>query len=215
MWVDEWSAREKKWATAAGVLALALVGMVLYSWWAGDDRKAESLPGPGTNEYQPLQPVENTADSDRKKEPAELVVDVKGAVKKPGVYRLPPGSRVEDAVKRAGGPAGKADMDRVNQAQPLTDGMALFVPAEGEEDVPLAGDSFPAAGGSGEAGAVNLNTATQEQLESLNGIGPAKAEAILRHREEHGPFSSVDELVQVPGIGEKTLEQLRDQVTVD
>jgi competence protein ComEA len=214
MWMMEPSRlREKRWMGAVGVLALIVVGVLGYQWWGGDASEAEPIPE-GVQVYQPAAEEKESEESNQIEGPVELVVDVKGAVKQPGVYRLPPGSRVEDAVKEAGGPTKQADMDRVNLAQPLTDGMALRVPAEGEEAGPFAGDLATSTGGAGEAAAVNLNTATQEELQSLTGIGPAKAEAILRYREENGPFGSVDELVQVSGIGEKTLEQLRDQVTV-
>lgn len=214
MWVEDWSSREKKLAGAVGVLGLIVVGMALFWWWGGSEGESED-PGSGLQSYQPLQ-SQDEGKRDKEEEATELVVDVKGAVKKPGVYRLEAGARVEDAIERAGGPAKEADMNTVNLAQPLTDGMALVIPTEGEEqEVAVIDGAASATAGSGEAGPINLNTATQEQLESLNGIGPAKAEAILSHREEHGPFSSVDELVQVSGIGEKTLEQLRDQVTVN
>ncbi|PTM59546.1 helix-hairpin-helix domain-containing protein [Desmospora activa] len=213
MWVDAWSSREKKLAITAGALGLAVVGMTLFWWWGGNEGKKGDTELQADS-YQPLQSQEEQK-SEQVEDAVELVVDVKGAIKEPGVYRLEAGSRVKDAIKQAGGPTKEADMNVVNLAQPLTDGMALYIPVEGEEPtgVMMQEDS-PASAGSGQTGPINLNTATQEQLESLNGIGPAKAEAILRHREEHGPFSSVDELVQVSGIGEKTVEQLRDQVAV-
>lgn len=157
----------------------------------------------------------------------QLVVHVAGAVAAPGVVRLPQGSRVVDAVSAAGGLRPDAEPDRVNLAAPLTDGQRVVVPILGQPDpVELPGSASmpsPGAGGSAPAGAgatgalgqpVDLNTATVEQLDTLPGIGPATANAILDHRTSEGPFRSVDELIEVRGIGEAKLEALRDLVTV-
>jgi competence protein ComEA len=150
----------------------------------------------------------------------EVVVHVAGAVVSPGVRRLPPGSRVTDALDAAGGALPGADLPRVNLAAPLVDGQQVYVPKPGE-DVPIAaGSGLP--GGAGVAGSggvvpgtpVDLNTATAEQLDTLPGVGPATAAAIIAHREQHGPFTSVDQLLDVRGIGEAKLEQLRDLVSV-
>jgi competence protein ComEA len=152
--------------------------------------------------------------------PTEVVVHVVGAVVSPGLRRLPSGSRVADALDAAGGALPGADLPRVNLAAPLVDGQQVYVPRPGEE-LPLpAGAVLP--GGSGAAGAggpgpgapVDLNTATAEQLDTLPGVGPATAAAIIAHRDEHGPFTSVDQLLDVRGIGEAKLEQLRDLVSV-
>ncbi|GGA36831.1 ComE operon protein 1 [Kroppenstedtia guangzhouensis] len=206
-----WTPREKGLAVAVGALLLLLAGVGI-SLWAGDEKQSEA-------ELQPYPPPSETAvpkEEDKGEEPTELVVDVKGEVKHPGVYRLSPGARVEEALGKAGGPLKRADMDRVNLAQPLSDGMALYIPAKGEEIPPGVTAGAPVTSGSGgEAGqTVNVNTASAEELQQLSGIGPSKAEAIIRYREENGSFTSVDQLTEVPGIGEKTLDQLRDQVTV-
>jgi competence protein ComEA len=147
---------------------------------------------------------------------SEVVVHVAGAVASPGVRRLPPGSRVVDALDAAGGALPGADLARVNLAAPLVDGQQVYVPKPGEQP-PMAGAG--AGGAAGSAGAVpgalvNLNTATAEQLDTLPGVGPATAAAIIAHRDRHGPFTSVDQLVDVRGIGEAKLEQLRDLVAV-
>lgn len=157
---------------------------------------------------------------------AQLVVHVAGAVAAPGVVRLPQGSRVVDAVAAAGGLRPDAEPDRVNLAAPLTDGERVVVPILGQPDpveLPGAVAPSPASGGSAAADAgatgalgqpVDLNTATVEQLDTLPGVGPATASAILDHRTSEGPFRSVDELIEVRGIGEAKLEALRDLVTV-
>ena len=138
----------------------------------------------------------------------EVVVHVAGAVASPGVRRLPPGSRVVDALDAAGGALPGADLARVNLAAPLVDGQQVLVPRRGP---PGAAAAIPGAPGSGAK--VSLASATLEQLDELPGIGPVTAQKILDYRSEHGSFRSVDELDDVPGIGPTRVEQLRDLVT--
>jgi competence protein ComEA len=156
-------------------------------------------------------------------ESGELVVHVVGAVGAPGVVRVGAGSRVIDAVAAAGGLAPGADAQRVNLAAPVVDGSRIVVPAVGQEvppEVPTsvagpgAAPGAPGAGAASAAAPVELNTATAEQLDSLPGVGPATAQAILAHREANGPFTSVEQLLDVRGIGEAKLESLRDLVVV-
>ncbi|HKH07036.1 MAG TPA: ComEA family DNA-binding protein [Acidimicrobiales bacterium] len=157
--------------------------------------------------------------------PTEAVVHVAGAVTQPGVQRLPAGARVVDAVDRAGGATPDADLARVNLAAPVQDGQQVYIPRVGEvagggAPAPAGGDAGGVPGG-GEGGAsdaaaglVDLNTATAEQLETLPGVGPITAQAILDHRATNGPFTSVDQLLDVRGIGDAKLEQVRDLVVV-
>jgi competence protein ComEA len=137
-----------------------------------------------------------------------IVVDVVGAVRRPGLYRLTEGARVADALARAGGATRRAQLDLVNLAAPISDGEQIVVPRRGA--------AAPGGGGSGAAGVpagpVHLNTATLEQLDALPGVGPVTAQKILDYRQEHGAFGSVDELDAIPGIGPARLEQLRDLV---
>jgi competence protein ComEA len=133
----------------------------------------------------------------------DLVVDVTGAVRRPGVYRMPAGSRVNDAVARAGGPAPRAQLEAVNLAARLADGQQVVVPER------VAGGASTAAGAV-KAGPVSLGTATAEQLEEIDGIGPVTAGDIVEFRDEHGGLASVEQLDQVPGIGPATMEALRD-----
>ena len=157
--------------------------------------------------------------------PAELYVHVAGAVSAPGLYELVPGARVADAVTAAGGFAADADGDRINLAAELDDGQQVYVPRQGEPDRPaLAGSGQGPGAGAGGAGTggpvatpdgpVDVNSASVEQLEALPGIGPSIAAAIVRHREEHGPFRTVDDLADVAGIGPAKLEAIRELVTV-
>lgn len=148
----------------------------------------------------------------------ELVVHAAGAVAVPGVHRVPAGSRVADLLAAAGGASPDADIDRVNLAAALVDGQRVWFPRLGEPEPPLVvdpagGAAGPEAGGGVPAGPVDLNTATAEQLDTLPGVGPATAAAIIEHRERNGPFRSVDALLDVPGIGDAKLAQLRDLVT--
>src|SRR5258707_8054236 len=137
--------------------------------------------------------------------PARLVVDVAGAVRRPGLHRLAQGSRIADAVAAAGGATAKAELELVNLAAPLADGEQVVVPVRGA--------AAAAAGGVGTAAApLDLNTATPEQLDALPGIGPATAAKIVAFRQAHGPFRSVDELDAVPGIGPARIEQLKGLV---
>jgi competence protein ComEA len=140
---------------------------------------------------------------------SRVVVDVVGAVRRPGLYRLSQGSRIADALTRAGGATGKADLAQVNLAAPLADGEQVVVPRRGAPGAPAAGG---AAAPGAPAAPVQLSTATLEQLDTLPGVGPATAQKILDYRQKHGAFSSVDELDAVPGIGPKRLEQLRNLV---
>ena len=138
--------------------------------------------------------------------PADLIIDVTGWVRHPGVYQFRPGSRVIDAVQRAGGARDGADLTLLNLAAPLADGQQILVPKEGAS----------ASGGTGVGGValVNINTADEPTLETLNGVGPALAAAIIQFRTDQGSFTSVDQLDEVSGIGPATLEKLRPQVTV-
>ncbi|MEP6758451.1 MAG: helix-hairpin-helix domain-containing protein [Actinomycetota bacterium] len=145
---------------------------------------------------------------------AVLVVDVAGWVHRPGVFEFQPGDRVIDAVERAGGARDNADLTLLNLAAPLTDGQQILVPKHGAIVAGTTG-TVGIPGTTGTTGAlVNINTADEPTLETLNGVGPVLAAAIIQYRTEHGPFSSVDQLDEVSGIGPATLEDLRSQVAV-
>ena len=146
--------------------------------------------------------------------PVILIVDVAGWVEHPGVYELPDGSRVIDAIEAAGGAKKGAELTVLNLAAPLTDGQQVLVARAAEQAAaaPATGEGTAAVPGA--TTLVNVNTATAEQLETLPGIGEVLAATILQYREEHGPFTSIDQLLDVSGIGEVTLEELRDLVTI-
>jgi competence protein ComEA len=169
------------------------------------------LPAGTTTPAAPLPPPPGLGAGATGAPHARVVVDVVGAVRRPGLYRLEQGSRIADAVARAGGVLPKADLAQVNLAAPLADGEQIVVPKRGAPGLAVPGAAGSSAG-AGSTAPVQLSTATLEQLDSLPGVGPATAQKILDYRAKHGAFSSVDELDAVPGIGPKRLDQLRDLV---
>jgi len=200
--------------------ALGVVAAAVGGWWAlrppaGPD-PAEILPMVGTVPIPTPAPPPSPAP-----EPARIVVDVVGAVARPGVHELPAASRVADAIDAAGGFTASADRIRLNLAEPVGDGSRIWVPAIGESSgpdlVPVIGGSGGVSGADGGLGAesatVNINTADAASLESLPGIGPSLAAAIVVHRRRHGPFATVDDLIDVSGIGPVKLEQIRPRAT--
>ena len=154
---------------------------------------------------------------EEKEEPVEkdlITVDVKGAVKAPGIYDLPVGSRVNDAVQKAGGLTEQADSKSLNLAQKVSDEALVYVPTKGEESASQQAGSGTASSTSKEK-KVNLNKASLEELKQVKGLGAKRAQDIIDHREANGKFKSVDELKKISGIGAKTIEKLKDYVTVD
>ncbi len=177
-------------ATVALLLVLAIGGRLLLR------PGRASVPPP----VRVAAPAQTTAAS-------RLFVHVVGAVRRPGLYRLPAGSRVADAVTRAGGATRKAQLELVNLAARISDGEQVVVPRRG-----AAAAAGSAGGAAATTGPVHLNTATLEQLDALPGVGPVTAQKILDYRQKHGAFGSVDELDAIPGIGPARLEQVRDLV---
>ena len=143
-----------------------------------------------------------------------ITVDVKGAVKSPGIYDLPVGSRVHDAVQKAGGLTEEADSKSLNLAQKVSDEALVYVPTKGEEAASqqVASGTTPPTS---KEKKINLNKASLEELKQVKGLGGKRAQDIIDHREANGKFKSVDELKKVSGIGAKTIEKLKDYVTVD
>jgi len=179
---------------AAGALALVLV-------LAG-----KLLAGGGSTHRTPAFALPRAAPP---APPSLLVVDIAGAVRRPGLYRLPHGSRVADAVASAGGAGPKAALDGVNLAAPLADGEQVVVPSR----APGGGAAAPAGSPpAATSGPVSLSTATAEQLDGLPGIGPVTAQKIVDYRTQHGAFSSVDELDAIPGIGPARISELQGLV---
>jgi competence protein ComEA len=203
------------------VLALA-AGFIWYRLGAGDSTSSTTRPPPPTSARTTTAPAAgssaaNGGSSGATKTSARVTVHVAGAVAKPGVYDLAGGARVIDAIEAAGGGAPDADLNRLNLAAKVADGQRVLVQRVGEA-APAASAS---AGGSGSGGGsadpsglVNLNSATQAELEALPGIGPSLAGSIITERERRGGFRSVNELRDVRGIGEKRFADLKDKVTI-
>ena len=196
--------------------ALVLASVLLALLAIVGHRLAQTGATRAPDVVAPLEPVSTSAIAASK---TAFVVHVVGAVRRPGLYRLREGSRVADAVERAGGATRRADLAALNLAAPLVDGVQILVPprATGAGHGGLPADAGSDLG-SGPAGAspgtkLSLATATAAELDELPGVGPVTAQNILDYRSEHGPFRSVDDLDAVPGIGPARIEQLRELVT--
>jgi competence protein ComEA len=188
--------RTQLFVYAAVAVALALVGLRALQAEGGEE--AEFAVGSGS--------AEGGGGFTLSGKGSDVVVDVTGAVRRPGVYRLPAGSRVEDAVARAGGAKGDAVLEAINLAAKLADGQQVVVPSS------EPGATVAAVGATSEDGPISLGTATVEQLDTIDGIGPVTAEDIVEFRDEHGGLASVEQLDQVSGIGPATMEALRERL---
>ncbi|HEX6247091.1 MAG TPA: ComEA family DNA-binding protein [Nocardioidaceae bacterium] len=207
------------------VAVLVAAGLAVTSWWVlrADAEvtvvpaRADALPSPAhPAEPALVTPAAHEAGPDPG-EPAVVVVDVAGKVRRPGIATLPVGARVVDALEAAGGVRRGVDLTSLNLARLLVDGeqIVVGVPPPGGVAAPAASAPGGASSTGGPSGPlVNVNTATQAQLEELPGVGPVTAGAILQWRTEHGPFTAVDELMEVSGIGEATLAEIAPFVTL-
>ena len=208
--------KEYKIIVICAVLGLALGGFFLL-------KPSTQTPVKETNLQAEVSAVSKDSSSEKevKKEEKEespeqdlITVDVKGAVKSPGIYDLPVGSRVHDAVQKAGGLTEEADSKSLNLAQKISDEALVYVPTKGEEAASQQAASGTTPSSSKEK-KINLNKASLEELKQVKGLGGKRAQDIIDHREANGKFKSVDELKKVSGIGAKTIEKLKDYVTVD
>ena len=191
-------------AIAAALATVAVVGLLTLRGGGGRPPELD-LPRAGS----PAEPHSSTPASTT----AETAyAHAAGAVTRPGLYRVPPGARVSDLLDAAGGPGVDADVDQLNLAAPVADGERVYVPKKGE--APPVAPATATGAASAPTGPINLNTATLEQLDALPGVGPATAQAILDYRSQHGRFRSVEELLEVRGIGEAKLADLRPKVRV-
>jgi competence protein ComEA len=205
---------KRKMTMITVAVAFVAGGIYFLSQQGEDPADTEDIFSVTAKEAEMEQSVNESA-----AEPEIIKVDVKGAVKSPGIFTAQAGDRVIDLISAAGSFTEKADTDKVNFAQIIEDQMVIYVPEIGEEDKGnlenlQVGTSGDAVTKGASEGLVNLNTATQEELQTLTGIGPSKANAILEYRETVGKFKEVDELKQVTGIGDKTFERLRDSISV-
>ncbi len=185
---------------AFGLLVVVVVAVAV--------RHFSTHAAPVSLRVAPLAGDSGASAAPRARAASAVVVDVEGAVRRPGLVHLPSGSRVADAVLRAGGATRRADRTGVNLAAPVSDGQQVLVPVRAGG----AATAAPRLGGAPSAGPVSLSTATAEQLDALPGVGPVTAQKIVDYRAEHGSFHSVDELDAIPGIGPARLADLRDLV---
>ena len=208
--------KEYKIIVICACLGLALGGFLLI-------KPSTQKPVTETNLQAEVATVSKDSSSEKevKKEEKDespeqdlITVDVKGAVKSPGIYDLPVGSRVHDAVQKAGGLTEEADSKSLNLAQKISDEALVYVPTKGEEAASQQAASGTTASTSKEK-KINLNKASLEELKQVKGLGGKRAQDIIDHREANGKFKSVDELKKVSGIGAKSIEKLKDYVTVD
>lgn len=204
-------------------LVLVVVAAIGFYYFSGNDTAA-----PASNQVQGMEKSLQTDEAKTKtaietvteKQPEKIMVDVKGQVKLPGVYLANAGERVNDVINRAGGLTDKADQSQVNFAEHVKDEMVIYIPAKGEAPAALpnshtSGGEAPAPGNAAQNQAkVNLNKADETQLQTLPGIGPSKAKAIIEYREKSGPFKTIEDLKNISGIGDKTFEKLKDLVEV-
>ncbi|MFC2799091.1 MAG: helix-hairpin-helix domain-containing protein [Streptococcus halitosis] len=208
--------KEYKIIVICAVLGLALGAFFLL-------KPTTQTPVTETNLQTEVAAVSKDSSSEKemKKEEKEespeqdlITVDVKGAVKSPGIYDLPVGSRVHDAVQKAGGLTEEADSKSLNLAQKVSDEALVYVPTKGEEAASqqVASGTTPSTS---KEKKINLNKASLEELKQVKGLGGKRAQDIIDHREANGKFKSVDELKKVSGIGAKTIEKLKDYVTAD
>ena len=213
-------AKQYKITLGLGLLGVIAAGFILLQGrdQGGTDVQQLTEQTSSSSSYKDEKSNKSNEISQADTEDQLVTVDVKGAVKKPGVYQLQSNSRVHDALEKAGGLTDEADLKSVNQAQKLSDEAVVYVAKVGENAVDVT-TSAPASATSGTGQAksalVNLNTATEADFQTISGIGQKRAQDIIAYREANGRFKSVDELKNVSGIGAKTLEKLKEYVTVD
>ncbi|ENQ3104173.1 helix-hairpin-helix domain-containing protein [Bacillus cereus] len=190
----------RKWFVLFAAIGIVVI---LFLWQTKHGQKQAVMKVEANAKME--EKKEKTKGTESKLQSKTILVDTKGAVNHEGVYELQSGARVKDAVEKAGGFLPEADITKVNLAQLVQDQMLIYVPKKGE----ALANGAPLSDGK-----IQINIATKEQLEKISGIGPRKAENIIKYREQHGPFQKVEDLLEVDGIGEKSLEKMKDEIIV-
>ena len=203
---DEWKEKWESWSLSAKAAVVGGILLILVGVGGLFSKREESVEGTTVVETTML--VEKTEVSTTQE--TVIFVDIKGAVKKPGIYQMKVGDRVKDALDAAGGLTEEADSQKVNLAKRLEDQMAIVVPKVGEEaeEIPAGATSKEEA----KEGKVNINTATVEELKTLKGVGEKKAEAIIEYRKKNGSFQTKEDLMKVRGIGKKLFESFQERI---
>jgi competence protein ComEA len=212
--VEELHSRRSGWVVAGFVLVVVAAALVLWARGAPAQIAPPATPPAGESAALAQTSASPTA--------GFLYVDVSGAVRRPGLYKLQPGSRVADAIRAAGGAVRRADLDVLNLAQPLTDGVKVDVARTGTSQGTVASSAATTSGAAGTTGVVpsptvpivNINTADEPTLELIPGVGPVTANAILDYRSRIGRFSTIEQLLDVNGIGPATIENIRPYITI-
>lgn len=186
---------------------VAIIGTLLFLVFWKTNQSVERTPITMNVQEKEIEKKGKPKISDTKEQKRTIIIDVKGAVNKEGVYEMKEGDRVKDAVQKAGGFLSEVDMKKVILAQIVQDQMLLYIPSKNESEQGMFTSSK-------EDGKIRINTAAKEQLEKITGIGSRKAESILKYREEHGPFQKIEDLLEIDGIGAKSLEKIKDQIII-
>ncbi|MDC2863341.1 helix-hairpin-helix domain-containing protein [Bacillus sp. BP-3] len=192
----------RKWLV---LFAVICVVSILFVWQTKGGQEQSTVKVEAKSKIEERK--EKTKVTESKLQSKTIIIDTKGAVHREGVYELQSGARVKDAVEKAGGFLPEADVTKVNLAQLVQDQMVIYVPKKGEQNSTV--NEAPLS-----EGKIQINTATKEQLEKISGIGPRKAENIIKYREQHGLFQKVEDLLEVDGIGEKSLEKMKGEIIV-
>lgn len=210
----------KYFVIGASVLFLLASGWLIQTIFSGPSRSNSDLvPTLSTTEITDTTKEANKGEQSESKASETIYVDIKGAVKIPGMYKAQASMRAFDIIELAGGLLPEADVNQVNLALKITDQMVLYIPKKGEkvsEQMIEPGNSTASQkADSSNSGKININTADKEELTKIAGVGDKKAEDIIRYREENGSFKKVEELMNVSGIGQKTFERIENMVTIE
>ena len=203
---DEWKEKWESWRLSAKAAVIGGILLILVGVGGLFSKKEESVEGTTVVETTML--VEKTEVSTTQE--TVIFVDIKGAVKNPGVYQMKVGDRVKDALDAAGGLTEEADSQKVNLAKRLEDQMVIVVPKVGEEAEEISAGVTSKE--EAKEGKVNINTATVEELKTLKGVGEKKAEAIIEYRKKNGSFKTKEDLMKVRGIGKKLFESFEERI---
>ena len=209
----------EKYKKQVTILGSVLAVIVVYFFFIQDSSNSATIETIDQNALATIGSTPNIPETEMEDTPQTIIVDVKGAVKYPGVYTLSEEQRIVDAIEAAGGYTDDANPILINHAQKLQDEMVVYIPnssedalEEMEQFLQITETSSTSSGNS--SGKININKAAESELTQLPGIGPSKASAIIQHRSEQGNFRTVEDLKQVTGIGDKTFEQLKDLIDV-
>ncbi len=224
--MDRWAGKllEHKAVVVAMLVVIAMASGLAMATWGGEsdgvsfDRDATSVERADTGSAGASDDGDPSSDSKKAIAASEVYVDVDGAVVTPGVYRLREGARVAQAIDAAGGLTPEADVAGLNRASRVVDGQKIYVPHVGEQqtvsDVAGSGPGEASASASVASDLVNINTANAAELQTLSGVGPSMAQSIIDERTQNGPFTSIEDLMRVSGIGEKKFAKIKDCICI-